>query len=96
LPPHPHDALLCSADRSQVPTKSTDEHFFDGEWSVDGGRGPVTALKYMNKMTERPFFAAFNPEDSQAVVRKTPSFEPFKTKNDRFVKTGLGQTQSKS
>eukprot|EP01046_Picozoa_sp_COSAG06_P072425 COSAG06_NODE_21184_length_766_cov_2.535232_1_plen_140_part_10 len=75
--------MLCSAlsiGATQIPTKSTDEHFFDGEWSVNGGRGPVTALKYMNKMTERPFFAAFNPEVSQTVVRKTPSLSLFKLK----------------
>ena len=30
---------------SQIPTKNTDEHFFDGRWSAEGLRGPVTALK---------------------------------------------------
>lgn len=30
-----------------IPTKRTDEHFFDGEWSAEGAKGAVTALKYV-------------------------------------------------
>ena len=41
------------------------QHFFDGEWSVEGGRGPLSALKYINVMTEKPFFSAFSAERSQ-------------------------------
>jgi hypothetical protein len=52
-------AALDSYVADVIPTKSTDEIFFDGEWSVDGGRGPTSALKYINVMMETPFFAAF-------------------------------------
>jgi hypothetical protein len=48
---------LASYIREVIPTKSTDEHYFDGEWSVEGARGPTSALKYINIMTERSFFA---------------------------------------
>eukprot|EP01050_Picozoa_sp_SAG11_P021641 SAG11_NODE_3892_length_2163_cov_0.859981_3_plen_226_part_00 len=42
-----------------IPTKDPEEHYFDGEWSAAGSRGPPEALKYINIMTETPFFAAF-------------------------------------
>ena len=49
-----------------VPTKRTDEVFFDGEASVEGGRGSLDELKYINHLHERPFFAAFSAEQSAA------------------------------
>ena len=49
-----------------VPTKRTDEIFFDGEASVEGGRGSLDELKYINHLHERPFFAAFSAEQSAA------------------------------
>ena len=35
---------------------------------------------------------AKGPHPSKVVVRETPSFEPFCTKDDHFARTGSGQT----
>jgi hypothetical protein len=50
-----------------LPTKSTDAHYFDGEWAAAGGRGPLSALKYINDLDERPYFANFNPQHCEEV-----------------------------
>jgi hypothetical protein len=51
--------------RDVIPTKDPASHYFDGEWSAEGSRGPVWALKYINEMDELPFFRDFSKGRSQ-------------------------------
>ena len=45
---------LFSYIENIIPDKSTEDCYFDGEWSKAGARGPVSALKYINRMDEVP------------------------------------------
>jgi len=59
---------LFSYIENIIPDKSTEDCYFDGEWSKEGARGPVSALKYINRMDEVP------PHRRCCLSKPTPRF----------------------